>query len=977
MIPTCYRRCLISAAVLVTFAAQAWAQSYGYSTFAGRAGIGCIDGAAADARFNAPQGVAVDGSGNLYVADTDNHTIRKITPDGTAMTLAGGSGLNGKLDGTGTAARFRFPSAVAVDRNGNVFVADRYNHTIRRITAGGVVTTLAGGAGVAGYANANGAEARFNFPFGVAVDGSGNVFVADAGNAVIRKITTAGVVTTFAGLAGNRGRADGIGAAARFGFPFGMAMDGNGNLLVFDRFDVGSSRAPLFITSIRRVAAGGMVSTLVDSLSSELGVGRMGGATGGGGGLAVDGNGNIYAATPDNGVIRKISPSGVVTRAAGAEFLGPAVDGPVDVARFNRPAGLALDVQGNIFVADSGSHSVRKIASGGLVTTLAGALASSKSVDGTAGLARFDEPWGVAVDGGGNVFVADRLNYTIRKISPNGAVTTFAGQVGSRGSVDGVGSAARFAGPAGMTIDRSGNLIVTDFGNHNIRRITPNGVVTTVAGGSGDAGSADGVGGAARFLFPRGVVVDGSGNIFVADGDNYTIRKITPTGVVTTFAGLAGSYGSADGRGVTARFTGPTSVAIDHDGNLLVTDRGGSHAIRKISPDGVVTTLAGAFNNSGTADGAGSAARFSSPQSLAIDSSGNILVTDDAAIRKITPAGVVTTVGQRGVGAYFGSLDRSERAAEFGTLNGIAVDGVGNLFVTDTANNTVYKGVPLVDPVRIVNVSVLATLSSGADAVTLGAIVGGAGTSGTNPLLVRSAGPSLGVFGVTGLLDDPQLEFFSGSTKINENDDWGGNPSVSEVFAQFGAFPFTSTTSKDAALFLPAVGAGNNTVRVSGKGASGGAVLTELYDATPPLIRTPTTPRLINVSALKNVGSGLTAGFILTGVGMKTVLIRADGPSLAQFGVGGLLTDPRVELFDGHSRSIASNDNWADEITPNYSAFDIFRAVAARAGAFDISSGPSKDAALLVTLAPGNYTVQVRSADSTTGVVLVEVYEVP
>jgi hypothetical protein len=196
---------------------------------------------------------------------------------------------------------------------------------------------------------------------------------------------------------------------------------------------------------------------------------------------------------------------------------------------------------------------------------------------------------------------------------------------------------------------------------------------------------------------------------------------------------------------------------------------------------------------------------------------------------------------------------------------------------------------------------------------------------------------------------------------------------LSAVFAQVGAFPFVSTTSKDAALYLPSVSAGNHTVRVSGAGVDGGVVLAELYDATPTAALAAATPRLTNVSVLKETSSGLTAGFIVRGEGTKSVLIRAIGPSLAAFGVSGWLADPRLELFEG-ARSIATNDNWGGATSP---AAAEWNAAFGELGAFALANTASRDSALLVTLQPGNYTVQVRSTDTTAGVALVEVYEVP
>ena len=234
---------------------------------------------------------------------------------------------------------------------------------------------------------------------------------------------------------------------------------------------------------------------------------------------------------------------------------------------------------------------------------------SNPGADGTGSAARFYFPNGVAVDSAGNVYVADTNNYTIRKITPSGVVSTLAGLAGSPGSADGTGSAARFNDPYGVAVDSAGNVYVADTGNNTIRKITPSGVVSTLAGLAGSIGSADGTGSAARFFQPYGVAVDSAGNVYVADTNNNTIRKITPSGVVSTLAGLAGSFGSADGTGSAARFYYPEGVAVDSAGNVYVADTG-NDTIRKITPSGVVSTLAGLAGSIGSADGTGSAARF-------------------------------------------------------------------------------------------------------------------------------------------------------------------------------------------------------------------------------------------------------------------------------------------------------------------------------------------------------------------------------
>jgi len=314
------------------------------------------------------------------------------------------------------------------------------------VTAG--VATLAGTAGSSGAADGTGAAARFEAPLGVAVDGSGNVYVADSNNYLIRKITSAGAVTTLAGTAGLSGSTDATGTSASFGLPDG---------------------------------------------------------------IAVDGSGNVYVADTSGAAIRKVTPAGAVTTVA---------------AGLDHPGGLAVDGSGNLYVGNLGDSTIRKVTSGGSVSILAGTAGVEGSADGTGAAASFGVPAGVAVDGSGNVFVADQLSHTIRKITAAGVVTTIAGTAGVSGAADGAGTAASFNAPAGVAVDGSGNVFVADAHNHTIRRITPAGVVTTVAGTAGVSGSTDGSS-PTSFDNPSGIAVDGSGKLYVADSANNTIRTIT------------------------------------------------------------------------------------------------------------------------------------------------------------------------------------------------------------------------------------------------------------------------------------------------------------------------------------------------------------------------------------------------------------------------------------------------------------------
>jgi len=415
-----------------------------------------------------------------------------------------------------------------------------------------------------------------------------------------------------------------------FGCPAGLATDSGGDVFVADS-PVTAFPNIVGASGLREISPTGVVTT-VDG--------------GSGGGVAIDHLGNIYIADAAGSVIEKVAllGTGAVTTLAGVAGTSGSADGPGVSATFNEPASVALDPVGNVFVADAGNNTIRKITPAGVVSTLAGAAAKSGSADGTGAAASFSNPVGLAADLGGNVYVADSRNDAIRRIAPGGIVTSFKVTVGLQ--------------PWNVASDGAGNLYVVTTGaaGSTIQKITPAGAMTPFAGA---AASFEFAGILAsdptlNFTYGGAVATDAAGNVYVADTFNQTIRKITPAGAVTTLAGTTGAGGHDDGTGAAARFLYPQGIATDGDNNVLVADSG-NNTIRKITSAGVVTTLAGLAGQEGNADGSGSAASFSNPTSLAVDESGNIYVADtgNSVIRKVTPQGVVkTVVGVRGVTSF-------------------------------------------------------------------------------------------------------------------------------------------------------------------------------------------------------------------------------------------------------------------------------------------------------------------------------------
>lgn len=531
------------------------------ATFAGSGTEGGADGTGTAASFHMPWGITTDGV-HLYVIQTQSPKIRKIAIATGVVTTLAGDGSFGSTDGPGASASFSYPRGITTDGT-HLYVADLYNNKIRKIViATGVVSTLAG-SGSSGSANGVGAAASFHRPEDITVVGN-HLYVADSYNNKIRKIEMAtGIVTTFAG-SDSYGGEDGTGVVASFRSPSGITTDGV-HLYVADSGN-GKIRKIEVDTSVVTTIAGSNSQGNTDGIGASASFSYPQGIT-------TDGA-HFYVTSNDK--IRKIEiATRVVTTLAGSGQYGSA-DGTGAAASFDGPQGVTTDGT-HLYVADTYNNKIRKIEiATGVVTTLAG-NGSDSDADGTGAAASFDSPRGITTDGT-HLYVADSDNNKIRKIEmETGVVTTLAGN-NSYGDDDGTGAAASFNFPRGITTDGA-YLYVADTWNDKIRKIEiSTGVVSTLAG-SGSSGSADGIGTAAQFYSPAGITTDGA-NLYVADAINHKIRKIeVATGVVTTLAG-SDSIGSADGVGTVARFREPTGITTDGFA-LYVTDAG-NNTIRKI-----------------------------------------------------------------------------------------------------------------------------------------------------------------------------------------------------------------------------------------------------------------------------------------------------------------------------------------------------------------------------------------------------------
>jgi sugar lactone lactonase YvrE len=696
------------------FTAAAVAQpQYQITTLAGGA-IQPTPVPALNAAIVQPQRVTVDGSGNVYF--TASNAVFKIA-NGT-LTLVAGTGRIGYSGdgGPATAAQLNNPQGIAVDGSGNVYVADTGNSLIRVITNDGIINlyagTVIGTKPTPGYAgdggNATGSYGNpggeLDLPVGLALDTSGNLYVADSGNNAIREISPTGIISTIAGLgptAPGFSGDTGLAITANLDGPLDVAVDASNNVYIADTNNA-NVREITVSTGIINTVAG---STAIVSGVTQLEFGYAGdGAAAtlaelaGPAGVKIDSKGNIYIATFADNRIRIVNSSGIINTFAGNSGYGFSGDGGSALsAQLSAPRGIGLDSSGNVYFADYWNNRIRKIASG-TISTIAGSGIGSFSGDGgSPTLAQMSAPAGMAVGPNGVVYVSDTLNHRVRMIA-SGVINTIAGNGVPGFSGDG-GSAtsAQLNQPAGLAVDSAGNLYIADSNNAVIRKVTPGGTISTVAGSGGVEGySGDGgLATQANLMAPIGVAVDAKGNLYIADYYGWIREVNAQNGLISTIAGNGtNGYSGDGGPAISAQFYNPIAVAVDTNGNVFVADSDNG-AVRMIT-NGIITTIAGNGTLSYTGDGGlASAAQFSAIGGITVDAQDNIYVADtnNDAIRLFPLNGVVSTIAGTGVQGYTGD-GLVATQAEINNPRAIAVDSSGNIYFADTGNNAVRELTP-------------------------------------------------------------------------------------------------------------------------------------------------------------------------------------------------------------------------------------------------------------------------------------------
>ncbi len=643
------------------------------TTFAGST-AGWKDGLGTAAQLRNPGGLVFDQAGMLYVADGGNHVIRRIAPDGLVSTFAG-TGTAGYLDGAALTAQFNGPGRLAFANDGTLFIADVGNYRVRKLNTSGQVSTVAG-SGASGYLDGAASSAKLGYLSGITVRGS-MILLVDRTNARVRMIDPGGNVSTIAG-SGAYAFADGAPSSAAFAqnvgdittdvFGAGWMTDGSANERIRKLTFTTTTCNDGNVCTTDTCASNACTFTKLPTgatCSDGTGCTTNDACTSGGACVGTPQNcddSNVcttdycnpitlgcshiavanFTVCNDNSVCTSgdtcfdgkcvASPVGTVSTIAGSGTAGY-LDGAGTSAQFNVPRGLVFAPDGTLFVADTGNHRIRKVTTSGTVSTAAGS-GTQGDLDGAASSAQFRSPEALLRAADGTVYISEVMGHRIRKLSPGGNVSIFVGSpTAQTGLLDGTGTTALFNQPAGMVWDGAGNIIVMDFANNAIRKVTMAGVVSTLAGGNG-AGWVDGVAASAKFNNPAYGAIDPAGNLFITEYSNNRIRRLGQDGTVTTLLG-DGTAGFSEAVGTSAKLNVPLGI-LWHPAGFLIFADGAGNRIRTAWPDGSNTTVAG-NGTAGYIDGAGSSAELSRPENVALNASGAVVVSDSSGqrIRKI------------------------------------------------------------------------------------------------------------------------------------------------------------------------------------------------------------------------------------------------------------------------------------------------------------------------------------------------------